>query len=251
MSSSRRTARHMRMVIGPNGSPLACAARTTAISSDSERRISANTSAASASRSRRNSWRSYQDAVNEPSVATTAPTTTPISVEALLTASKIEDEAAKRLPADDRTARAGAAKLIDHAALPRPRQDEPTTQAPPRQFGRAGPDGRRMKTPAALKATGACRLSLARRSVAVDPGVAVAVIGLAAEGGFGRAGALQVEAGVVRVGHADAAVHLHHLVGDQVQRVADLGLRQRDQLGHVRAVVVDGRQRRLDAGAGE
>jgi len=87
--------------------------------------------------------------------------------------------------------------------------------------------------------------------VPLDPRVAVAVEGLVAEGRLGGAGALQVEAGVVGVGHADAAVHLHHLVGDEVQGVADLGLRQRDQLRHVRAVVVDRGQRRLDAGAGQ
>jgi hypothetical protein len=77
------------------------------------------------------------------------------------------------------------------------------------------------------------------------------VVGLAAVAGFGGAGALEVEAGVVGVGHADAAVHLHHLVGDQVQGVAHLRLGQRDQLGGVRRAVVDGGQGRLDAGAGQ
>src|SRR5580700_11574366 len=44
--------------------------------------------------------------------------------------------------------------------------------------------------------------------VSVQPRVAVAVVGLAAVGRLRRASALEVQAGVVGVGHADAAVHL-------------------------------------------
>ena len=44
---------------------------------------------------------------------------------------------------------------------------------------------------------------------------AIAVIRGVAEGDLGRAAALEVEADVVLVGHADAAVQLHGLARDQ------------------------------------
>src|SRR5215468_7061414 len=54
-----------------------------------------------------------------------------------------------------------------------------------------------------------------RRSVAVEPGDAVAVERGIAELDLGRPRALQEEAHVVLVGHPDAAVHLDALVADQ------------------------------------
>src|SRR3990167_7857177 len=54
--------------------------------------------------------------------------------------------------------------------------------------------------------------------------VAVAMVARPAEQLLGHPGALEVEARVVNVGHADAAVHLDHLVGDEVGEVAGLGL---------------------------
>ena len=49
-------------------------------------------------------------------------------------------------------------------------------------------------------------------SISLDLRVAIPVVALAAEGGFAGPGALEVEARVVGVGHADAAVHLDHFV---------------------------------------
>jgi hypothetical protein len=69
------------------------------------------------------------------------------------------------------------------------------------------------------------------------------------EQGLGDAGALHVEAGVVDVGHADAAVHLDHLVGRQVQHLGRLGLGQGGQQARV-ATGVGGFQGGLDARAG-
>ena len=53
------------------------------------------------------------------------------------------------------------------------------------------------------------------------------------------------------IGHADAAMHLHHLVGDEVHDSLALALASEHKLRHVVGVVVDGGERRLDAGARE
>ena len=58
-------------------------------------------------------------------------------------------------------------------------------------------------------------------SILLQPGVAVPVKAGVAEGDFGNAGALEQEPVFMLIGHADAAMHLDGLVGDQVKgRVA-------------------------------
>ena len=56
-------------------------------------------------------------------------------------------------------------------------------------------------------------------SISVEPGEALAVPGCVAPHLLEHARALEVEAGIVLVGHADAAVELDHLPADQMERL--------------------------------
>ena len=55
----------------------------------------------------------------------------------------------------------------------------------------------------------------------------------------------------MHIGHADAAMHLHRLVRDEMQRLGGARLGERSQLRDVVGVAVQRIQRRSDAGAGQ
>src|SRR6185312_11396723 len=58
---------------------------------------------------------------------------------------------------------------------------------------------------------------------------------------------LQEKADLVLVGHADAAMHLHRLVADEMERLAGLGLGQAGEGGYVLAPGIEGSERRRDS----
>src|SRR3954463_8168304 len=80
-------------------------------------------------------------------------------------------------------------------------------------------------------------------SVALEPRVAIALIGGVAEERGGDARALEEEADVQLVGDADAAVHLHRLGGAQREGVGGARLGGAGELRHVVAPLVDGDER--------
>src|SRR5215510_12631009 len=74
------------------------------------------------------------------------------------------------------------------------------------------------------------RREFAGNSVARELREAIGVVVVVAESLAGRAGALHEEADVEFVGHADAAVHLHCLVGRDARHVTRLALRQAHEI---------------------
>jgi hypothetical protein len=63
---------------------------------------------------------------------------------------------------------------------------------------------------------------------------------------LGDAGALQVKAGIMFMGHADAAMQLDHLRGYAVQRLAGGRLGKRGEGGERRIIGINRRQRGFD-----
>ena len=70
-------------------------------------------------------------------------------------------------------------------------------------------------------------------SILLQPGVAVPVKAGVAEGDFGNAGALEEEPVFMLIGHADAAMHLDGLVGDQVKDRVGVRLGLLDQINRL------------------
>src|SRR5690606_21328034 len=73
--------------------------------------------------------------------------------------------------------------------------------------------------------------------IAADRREAVAQVGGAAPARLEHAGALEVEADVVFVGHADAAVELDALAADRVKHAVGLGLGDRGRAGNTEPAV--------------
>src|SRR5580658_1389985 len=84
----------------------------------------------------------------------------------------------------------------------------------------------------------------AGRSISRKSGVAVAVEGGVAEARLRDPRALQEEADLVLVGHADAAMHLDAFVADEKKRVAGLGLGDAREFARIAGAGVDRAQRR-------